>query len=128
MMIISRINDTFWGPICETRFAVARVYGRHRRWIQFYTRRANHERRSCMERSKTVHAVPLCVISKTNFLSSIDVGGKLLTNQLKELTSFRQWNMMDETYIMNNVKEACCYVSLDFKRDLETCRCALVPT
>jgi len=52
----------------------------------------------------------------------LDVGGKLLTNQLKELVSFRQWNMMDETYIMNHVKESCCYVSTDFKNDLETCR------
>ncbi|KAF7791485.1 hypothetical protein EIP86_002501 [Pleurotus ostreatoroseus] len=52
----------------------------------------------------------------------IDIGGKLLTNQLKELVSFRQWNMMDETYIMNDVKEKCCYVSLNFHTDLETCR------
>ncbi|KAJ7468244.1 actin-related protein Arp6 [Mycena galericulata] len=52
----------------------------------------------------------------------LDVGGKLLTNQLKELVSFRQWNMMDETYIMNHVKETCCFVSQDFKRDLESCR------
>ena len=52
----------------------------------------------------------------------IDVGGKLLTNHLKELVSFRQWNMMDETYVMNKVKEECCYVSLDFKRDIEICR------
>lgn len=29
---------------------------------------------------------------------------------------------MDETYIMNDVKEACCYVSSNFKSDLETCR------
>ncbi|KAF8625937.1 hypothetical protein AX17_006663 [Amanita inopinata Kibby_2008] len=52
----------------------------------------------------------------------LDVGGKLLTNQLKELVSFRQWNMMDETYIMNHVKESCCYVSLNFDEDLETSR------
>ncbi|KAI0344472.1 actin-related protein Arp6 [Trametopsis cervina] len=52
----------------------------------------------------------------------IDVGGKLLTNQLKELVSYRQWNMMDETYVMNDVKESCCYVSTDFRRDLEICR------
>ena len=55
-------------------------------------------------------------------LSRLDVGGKLLTNQLKELVSFRQWNMMDETYIMNDVKESCCYVSTDFRKDLETTR------
>ncbi|KAF5381186.1 hypothetical protein D9757_007897 [Collybiopsis confluens] len=52
----------------------------------------------------------------------LDVGGKLLTNQLKELVSFRQWNMMEETYIMNDVKETCCYVSTDFTKDLETIR------
>ncbi|KAJ7646286.1 actin-related protein Arp6 [Mycena polygramma] len=52
----------------------------------------------------------------------LDVGGKLLTNQLKELVSFRQWNMMDETYIMNHVKETCCFVTQDFNEDLETCR------
>ncbi|KAF9240261.1 actin family [Melanogaster broomeanus] len=50
------------------------------------------------------------------------VGGKLLTNQLKEVVSYRQWNMMDETYIMNHAKESCCYVSTQFFADLETCR------
>ncbi|KAI6044922.1 actin-related protein Arp6 [Pisolithus marmoratus] len=52
----------------------------------------------------------------------LDVGGKLLTNQLKEVISYRQWNMMDETYIVNHVKETCCYVSANFFADLETCR------
>ena len=52
----------------------------------------------------------------------MDVGGKLLTNQLKEVVSYRQWNMMDETFIMNHAKEACCYVSTQFIADLETCR------
>ncbi|KAF9222982.1 actin-domain-containing protein [Gyrodon lividus] len=52
----------------------------------------------------------------------IGVGGKLLTNQLKEVVSYRQWNMMDETYIMNHAKESCCYVSTQFIADLETCR------
>ncbi|PFH51208.1 hypothetical protein AMATHDRAFT_75070 [Amanita thiersii Skay4041] len=56
-----------------------------------------------------------------NAVKRLDVGGKLLTNHLKELISFRQWNMMDETYIMNQVKESCCYVSLNHKQDLETC-------
>ncbi|KAJ7624808.1 actin-domain-containing protein [Roridomyces roridus] len=52
----------------------------------------------------------------------LDVGGKLLTNQLKELVSFRQWNMMEETYIMNHVKETCCFVSQNFGEDLERSR------
>ncbi|TFY68995.1 hypothetical protein EVJ58_g663 [Rhodofomes roseus] len=55
-----------------------------------------------------------------NAVKRIDVGGKLLTNQLKELASFRQWNMMDETHIVNNIKEKCCYVSTDFTQDMET--------
>ncbi|KAF8157920.1 actin-related protein Arp6 [Crassisporium funariophilum] len=57
-----------------------------------------------------------------NAVKRLDVGGKLLTNQLKELVSFRQWNMMDETYIMNHVKESCCFVSTNYKQDTETCR------
>jgi len=56
----------------------------------------------------------------------IDVGGKLLTNHLKELVSFRQWNMMEETHIMNDVKEKCCFVSTQFAEDLEACRFALL--
>ena len=58
----------------------------------------------------------------------MDVGGKLLTNHLKELVSFRQWNMMEETHIMNDVKEKCCFVSTQFAADLEACRFALSPT
>ncbi|KAJ3043539.1 Actin- protein 6, partial [Rhizophlyctis rosea] len=52
----------------------------------------------------------------------ITVGGKLLTNHLKEIVSFRQWNMMDETYVMNEVKETCCYVSQSFDEDMLTSR------
>lgn len=49
----------------------------------------------------------------------LDIGGKFLTNVLKELVSIRHYNMLDETHIMNEVKEAVCFVSDDFKRDLE---------
>ncbi|KAJ2554497.1 Actin- protein 6 [Coemansia sp. RSA 1933] len=44
----------------------------------------------------------------------VDVGGRLLTNYLKETVSFRYWDMMDETYIMSAVKEQTCYVAQDF--------------
>ena len=54
--------------------------------------------------------------------SRIDIGGKLLTNHLKELVSYRQWNMMDQTYIMNDVKERCCYVSSSYNKDLDECK------
>jgi actin-related protein 6 len=32
--------------------------------------------------------------------------------------------MMEETYIVNDVKENCCYVSTQFSADLEACRFA----
>ena len=48
----------------------------------------------------------------------IDVGGKLLTNHLKEITSYRQLHVLDETYVMNQVKEDACYVSQDFFKDM----------
>ena len=38
----------------------------------------------------------------------IDVGGKLLTNHLKEITSYRQLHVLDETYVMNACREDCC--------------------
>ena len=48
----------------------------------------------------------------------IDVGGKLLTNHLKEITSYRQLHVLDETYVMNQAKEDVCYVSQEFLRDM----------
>lgn len=55
-------------------------------------------------------------------LARIDIGGKLLTNHLKHLVSFRQWNMMDQTAVMDAVRETCCYVSMDWKGELDLCK------
>ncbi|KAH8666041.1 actin family [Tricladium varicosporioides] len=49
----------------------------------------------------------------------LDVGGKLMTNYLTRLLSLRQYDMRNDTYLINEVKEACCYVSRDFKTDME---------
>ncbi|KAF2687085.1 Actin/actin-like protein [Lentithecium fluviatile CBS 122367] len=52
----------------------------------------------------------------------LTVGGKLLTNYLKELSSLRHYNMMDETYLLNEAKEAVSFVApsaQQFSRDLE---------
>ncbi|CAG9794352.1 unnamed protein product [Diatraea saccharalis] len=49
----------------------------------------------------------------------IDVGGKVLTNHLKEILSYRQLNVMDETFVINQVKEDSCFVSQDFMNDME---------
>jgi actin-related protein 6 len=52
----------------------------------------------------------------------LTVGGKLLTNYFKELASLRHYNMMDETYLLNEVKEAVAFVApstQQFSKDLE---------
>ena len=49
----------------------------------------------------------------------LDIGGKLLTNHLTRLLSLRQYDMRNDTYLVNEIKEACCYVSSDFKCDME---------
>uniref|UniRef100_T1INQ6 Actin-related protein 6 n=1 Tax=Strigamia maritima TaxID=126957 RepID=T1INQ6_STRMM len=61
---------------------------------------------------------------RSNFsaIRRIDVGGKLLTNHLKEITSYRQLHVMDETYVMNQVKEDICFVSNDFYSDMKQCK------
>jgi actin-related protein 6 len=35
--------------------------------------------------------------------------------------------MMEETYIVNDVKEQCCYVSTQFAADLEACKFVFPP-
>ncbi|KAK3906086.1 actin family [Staphylotrichum tortipilum] len=49
----------------------------------------------------------------------LDVGGRLMTNYLTRLLSVRHFDMRNETFIANEMKEAVCYVSMDFKGDME---------
>lgn len=52
----------------------------------------------------------------------LTVGGKLLTNYMKELSSLRHYNMMEETYLLNEIKEAVSYVTASpqqYAKDLE---------
>ena len=46
----------------------------------------------------------------------VNVGGKLLTNLLKETLSFRQMNVQDCFHLVNKIKEAYSYLSLDMLR------------
>uniref|UniRef100_A0A0A9DNP1 Actin-like protein arp6 n=1 Tax=Arundo donax TaxID=35708 RepID=A0A0A9DNP1_ARUDO len=54
----------------------------------------------------------------------MDLGGKALTNYLKELISYRSLNVMDETLLIDDAKEKLCFVSLDVPRDLHLARSA----
>ncbi|KAI6657381.1 Actin-related protein 6 [Oopsacas minuta] len=69
------------------------------------------------------HILPFCgLIPVTNGFIRIDVGGKFLTNQLKDLISYRQINVSDETYVINQVKEDTCFVSGDLYKEMKVCR------
>ncbi|KOX79293.1 Actin-related protein 6 [Melipona quadrifasciata] len=66
------------------------------------------------------HVVPYVNDTKIKEgIRRIDVGGKLLTNHLKEIISYRQLHVMDETYVINQVKEDSCFVSQEFFKDME---------
>ena len=49
----------------------------------------------------------------------VNLGGKALTNYLKELVSYRQWNMMDEYVLMDDVKEKLCYAAAEVSDELK---------
>ncbi|EJP67366.1 Actin-like protein [Beauveria bassiana ARSEF 2860] len=51
----------------------------------------------------------------------LDVGGKLLTNYMARQISLRHFDVRSDPHIVNEMKELACFVSLDFKRDLERC-------
>ena len=52
----------------------------------------------------------------------LSLGGKALTNILKETVSFRSVNLMDEGVVVEAVKERLCYVSLDYHEELAQCK------
>ncbi|GJP61111.1 hypothetical protein CLOP_g18315 [Closterium sp. NIES-67] len=69
------------------------------------------------------HAVPIWNNKPLlHAVRRMNVGGKALTNVLKEVVSYRAWNMMDETLIMDHVKESMCLVSLFPTRHLPLAR------
>lgn len=49
----------------------------------------------------------------------LDIGGKFLTNYLTRLLSLRHFDMRNDTYIVNEIKETACYVSHDFAGDIQ---------
>ena len=49
----------------------------------------------------------------------LDVGGKLLTGYMKELLSYRQYNVMDDTALVNTAKEVLTFAALDYAVELD---------
>lgn len=65
------------------------------------------------------HIVPFVKGEKVlSAIRRVDIGGKLLTNHLKEVVSYRYLNVMDESYVINQMKEDSCFVSQDFYADM----------
>uniref|UniRef100_A0AAG5DKL9 Actin-related protein 6 n=1 Tax=Anopheles atroparvus TaxID=41427 RepID=A0AAG5DKL9_ANOAO len=69
------------------------------------------------------HVVPFVKGNKVKeAIRRIDIGGKVLTNHLKEIISYRQLNVMDESHVINQVKEDSCFVSQNFNEDMRIAR------
>jgi len=67
------------------------------------------------------HSVPYIKTTKCHeAIIRLDVGGKMLTNYLKDIISYRQLHVLDETFVMNQCKEDCCFVSSNFYSDMKT--------
>ncbi len=49
----------------------------------------------------------------------LDFGGNHLTNLLKEIISVRYYDLHQDVKVVNDIKEDVCFVSQDFKTDLE---------
>jgi actin-related protein len=52
----------------------------------------------------------------------VSVGGKILTNRLKEIISFGQLNVNEDAWMVSAIKEACCYVVQDPTEELRLCK------
>ncbi|CDO96241.1 unnamed protein product [Kluyveromyces dobzhanskii CBS 2104] len=46
-------------------------------------------------------------------IKKLDIGGRFLTGLLQETISFRHYNVMEETILVNNIKEQCTFVPPD---------------
>lgn len=44
-------------------------------------------------------------------VKKLDMGGRFLNGLLKETISFRHYNVMEETILINNIKEKCCFTA-----------------
>lgn len=61
-------------------------------------------------------------VERARCAKRLALGGKVLTNALKETVSFRSVNLMDEGVVVEAVKERLCYMSLDYYAELAECK------
>lgn len=58
----------------------------------------------------------------SEFVLRLNVGGKILTNRLVDIISYRHLDVRSELHIINQCKEDVCYVSTNFWGDLDLSR------
>lgn len=51
-------------------------------------------------------------------IRKLPIGGKFLNGYLREIVSFRHYNIVDEPILVNAIKHQTCYVALDFNDTL----------
>ena len=58
------------------------------------------------------HALPIvCNQVQWRAVRRLDIGGRVLTSLLKVMFSYRQWNMMEETFLTDKMKDTSCFVA-----------------
>ncbi|ODV82979.1 hypothetical protein CANARDRAFT_107451 [[Candida] arabinofermentans NRRL YB-2248] len=58
-------------------------------------------------------------IPYTKGIKKMNIGGKFLNGYLREVISFRHYNVMDELLLVNDIKEKVCYISDDYDLSLK---------
>lgn len=96
----------------------------------FSTSAAMAARRHCAEAASSTclvvdtgfsfsHACPFVLgLPLNHAVRRLDVGGKALSNLVRQQVSLRTLNILDEPLLANHIKETCCFVSADFEADL----------
>ncbi|ODV94422.1 hypothetical protein PACTADRAFT_51258 [Pachysolen tannophilus NRRL Y-2460] len=51
-------------------------------------------------------------------VKKLAIGGRLLSGYLRELISFRYYDVTDETLLVNNIKEKSCFVAQDYNQTI----------
>eukprot|EP00040_Diaphanoeca_grandis_P026073 m.145407 g.145407 ORF g.145407 m.145407 type:complete len:405 (-) comp30438_c2_seq3:43-1257(-) len=65
------------------------------------------------------HTIPYLNGKRMNHgIRRLDIGGKAMTNHLKELISYRQLDVSDETYVVDEMKKHVSYVVPDYMQAL----------
>ncbi|CCH46221.1 Actin, cytoplasmic 2 [Wickerhamomyces ciferrii] len=52
-------------------------------------------------------------------IRKFEIGGRFLSGVLREMVSFRHYNVTDETILVNNIKEKSCFVTMDYNESLK---------